>query len=68
MPQFKLPGQLPSNKTFQLLGWGMFIMSALFFTASTLRARDVLGVLGSLWFLAACFVFLLPLLRESGPQ
>ncbi len=33
---------------------------ALFFIGARLRAGDALGLLGSLFFLAACFVFLLP--------
>ena len=45
----------------QLLGWALFILSASFFTAASIRAGDVLGLLGSLLFLFACFVFLAPL-------
>jgi hypothetical protein len=43
-----------------LAGWWLFVVSALFFIAASLRAGDLLGVLGSLFFLVACFVFLLP--------
>ncbi len=43
-----------------LAGWWLFVVSALFFIAASVRAGDVLGVLGSLFFLVACFVFLLP--------
>ncbi len=43
-----------------LVGWWLFVVSALFFTATSLRAGDMLGVLGSLFFLVACFVFLIP--------
>ncbi len=43
-----------------LAGWWLFVVSALFFIAASLRAGDTLGLLGSLFFLVACFVFLLP--------
>lgn len=45
----------------QLLGWILFILSASFFIAASIRAGDVLSLLGSLLFLFACFVFLVPL-------
>ena len=43
-----------------LVGWWLFVVSALFFTATSLRAGDMLSLLGSLFFLVGCFVFLLP--------
>ncbi len=43
-----------------LAGWWLFVVSALFFIAASVRAGDLLGLLGSLFFLVACFVFLLP--------
>jgi hypothetical protein len=43
-----------------LVGWWLFVISALFFTATSLRAGDMLSLLGSLFFLVACFVFLIP--------
>ncbi|ASC69722.1 hypothetical protein XM38_006510 [Halomicronema hongdechloris C2206] len=50
----------------QVIGWLLFIASALFFTVSTLKNGDVLGVCGSLLFLVACFVFLGSLTRSRG--
>ena len=43
-----------------LVGWVLFVVSALFFIGASLRAGDTLALLGSLFFLVACFVFLLP--------
>ena len=43
-----------------LFGWVLFVISALFFIAASLRAGDMLGLAGALFFLVACFVFLLP--------
>jgi len=44
----------------QIWGWGLFIVSALAFIASSLRSGDMLGLTGGLFFLVACFVFLIP--------
>lgn len=49
---------------FQLWGWIIFIFSALFFIAASLRAEDPIGLIGGALFLLACIVFLLPLLAE----
>ena len=46
---------------FQLWGWALFILSAGFFVAASIRAGDILSLLGSLFFLFACFLFLIPL-------
>ncbi len=43
-----------------LAGWWLFVISALFFIATSARAGDMLGLAGALFFLVACFVFLLP--------
>ena len=59
---------------FQLTGWTLFIFSALFFIATSVRAGDMLGLLGGLLFLLACFVFLVPLVfpnqlaEDADPQ
>lgn len=54
------------EKYLQLLGWLIFIASALAFTTSSLKNGDRLGLVGSLLFLLACFVFLVPLLRAPS--
>jgi hypothetical protein len=50
----------------QLWGWWLFVVSAVFFVAASVRAGDPLGLLGAVFFLVACFVFLAPLWRRSG--
>jgi len=50
-----------SQHRFQLLGWVLFIFSALFFITSSIRAEDPVSLIGGLLFLFACFVFLIPL-------
>jgi len=49
---------------FQLWGWILFIASAIFFMASSIRAGDPLSLIGGAFFLVACFIFLAPLLTQ----
>lgn len=43
-----------------LWGWVLFVVSALFFIASSIRNGDPVGLLGGVFFLLACAVFLAP--------
>jgi hypothetical protein len=52
------------DRKLEVSGWCLFIVSALFFIASTARSGDVIGLFGSLFFLFACIVFLVPYLRR----
>ena len=54
----------PLHHRFQLWGWILFIFSALFFMASSIRTGDPVSLIGGLLFLVACFVFLVPLVAE----
>ena len=47
----------------QLFGWGLFIICALLFLASSIQNQDMIAILASLVFLVACFVFLYPLVK-----
>jgi O-antigen ligase len=52
-----------------LAGWLLFILSAVFFLISSILAADPYAIVGSLAFLIACLVFLIPLmsfLRNKG--
>jgi len=49
---------------YQLWGWILFIGSAIFFMASSIRANDPVSLMGGTFFLVACFVFLVPLVAE----
>ena len=50
---------------FQLWGWILFIVCAFIFIASSIRMGDGLMLVGSLFFLVACFLFLIPLLTKE---
>ena len=51
------------NLRYQLLGSGIFVLCALLFTFSGVRARDMLTIAGSLIFLLACVVFIIPVVK-----
>ena len=53
------------DEKYDLLGWMLFVVSAAFFIASSIRAGDVVGLLGGLFFLLACAAFLAP---YAGPR
>ena len=57
-----------TQQRFLLWGWILFIFSALFFMASSIRAADPVSLAGGTLFLVACFVFLVPLLFEMREQ
>jgi hypothetical protein len=46
------------DKKHEIWGWLMFVVSALFFIASSIRNGDVISLLGGIFFLLACVAFL----------
>jgi len=46
------------KRKFEIWGWCLFIVSAVFFIVSTARSGDMIGLLGSVFFFVACIVFL----------
>lgn len=55
-----------SERTYLLTGWVLFIVSAGFFIAASWRAGDALALIGSFFFLIACFAFLIPILHDRN--
>ncbi len=49
----------------QLAGWILFIVCALFFIASSIINQDLLTFIGSVIFLIACIVFLVPMMGPT---
>jgi hypothetical protein len=49
-----------------ILGWVLFVLCAVLFMAAAWKNRDILTFLGSVVFLVACLVFLLPLVRSAA--
>ncbi|WP_080809824.1 hypothetical protein [Desulfamplus magnetovallimortis] len=54
------------DKTIQLWGWSLFILSSLFFIASSIKSGDILSLGGGVLFFVACIVFLIPFFRMKG--
>jgi len=50
---------------YHILGWVLFIICAIFFMASSWKNNDIWTFIGSIIFLAACVVFLIPLLKAN---
>ena len=46
------------DKRYEIWGWLLFGVFALFFVASSIRNGDMIGLLGGIFFLLACVVFL----------
>jgi Ca2+/Na+ antiporter len=57
--------QIGKEIKYQLTGWILFILCAIFFIASSLKNHDILTFIGGVIFLIACFVFLIPLVRSN---
>ena len=49
---------------FNLWGWLLFIVCAIFFIASATINGDTLYLIGSIVFLFACLIFIIPLVVE----
>ncbi len=49
---------------YQIAGLAGFIISGLFFIVSGIKDKDVPTILGSVAWIAACIVWLIPLLRR----
>ncbi len=49
-----------------LIGWLIFVISALAFITSSLRSGDTAGLIGGALFLVACLIFLIPYFRRDS--
>jgi len=50
---------------YQLAGWILFVICSIFFIASSLKNNDMVIFTGSIIFLIACIVFLIPLVKSG---
>ena len=53
------------NHKINLIGWILFVFSALAFITSSLKSGDTVGLVGAVLFLVACLVFLIPYFRHD---
>jgi cell division protein FtsW (lipid II flippase) len=61
-----MPNEHPQTNRQTIFGWVLFVVCALFFMAAAWKNRDLLTFLGSVIFLVACLVFLVPLVRSAA--
>ncbi|MBE9514198.1 MAG: cytochrome oxidase subunit III [Chloroflexi bacterium] len=54
------------ERKFHLLGWILFVVCAGFFIASHAKADNLVGLIGSVIFLFACVVFIIPLVTKRN--
>ena len=54
-------GEKQRERRFNLCGWVMYLVCAVFFIASAVVNGDMLYLAGSIIFLLACVVFIIPL-------
>lgn len=55
-----------SNRTIEIIGWLLFVVSAGGFMVSSLKSGDIASIVGSGFFLIACIVFLVPYFRKEA--
>jgi len=61
--------QLGQEIKYHLAGWILFVICAIFFLASSLKNHDTLTFIGSVIFLIACIIFLIPMvgsIKKNG--
>ena len=53
--------QFKREMKYHLAGWILFVICAIFFIISSLKNHDILAFIGSVIFLIACLLFVIPL-------
>ena len=61
-------GVKKSDRIYHVWGWILFIICAGFFIVSSVKDGNLFSLFGSIVFLIACFVFLVPLLSGRQPS
>jgi hypothetical protein len=51
--------QIGKALRYEIVGWILFILCAIFFIASSLKNHDMLTFVGSIIFFVACIIFLI---------
>jgi len=57
--------RITAETKYQIAGWILFIICAIFFIVASLMNRDILTLIGSVIFLVACIVFLVPIFKAT---
>ena len=54
-----------NNRSINLIGWILFLLSAVGFFISAVRSGDIAALIGAVLFFVAYLVFLVPFIRKS---
>ncbi|MEA3358850.1 MAG: hypothetical protein U9R17_05515 [Thermodesulfobacteriota bacterium] len=55
--------RLKQEVKYHFAGWVVFVICAVLFIASSLKSGDILMLVASIVFLAACIIFIIPLIK-----
>jgi len=58
--------RLKQERDYDFLGWLLFVICAFLFIVSSFKSGDIVMLVGSIIFLAACVIFIIPLLKGRG--
>jgi hypothetical protein len=61
-----MPAGSDRSERFQRYGWFLFVVCSFFFIADSAIDGNPLGIVGSVIFLLACIVFLIPLVQKQA--
>ena len=53
------------EEKYQLAGWVMFVLCAIFYMIASIEGESITSLIGSLIFLVACLVFMVPLIWKD---
>ena len=56
------------NLKFEFWGWILFVICAVFFIVSGIKNQDLFSLIGSIIFLVACLVFIIPLVAKGAKK
>ncbi|MBN1855723.1 MAG: cytochrome oxidase subunit III [Dehalococcoidia bacterium] len=54
-----------NERAYQLWGWILFLVCAIFFIISAIQNHDIPYLIGSIVFLLACVLFLIPFVTDK---
>ena len=56
------------NLKFEFWGWILFVICAVFFIVSGIKNQDLFSLIGSIIFLVACLVFIIPMVTKDAKK
>lgn len=60
--------RLKKEKDYNFLGWVLFVICAVLFIISSFKSGDIVMLAGSIIFLTACVLFIIPLIKPPESE